>query len=78
MAVFPNPMTDGATLVSTDALSDRDQVRLLDLNGRTVRLLYGNGSRTQYLDRGELPSGMYAVQVIRASGTVSSFRIVVD
>ena len=78
MAMFPNPMTHGATLVSTDALSHDDQVRLLDLNGRTVRLLYGNGSRTQYLDRGELPSGMYAVQVIRASGTVSSFRIVVD
>ena len=78
IAVFPNPMTHGANLVCTEPLTNGDQVRLLDLNGRTLRLLYGHGSRTVYLDRGELPSGMYAVQVIRASGPVSSFRIVVD
>ncbi|MCB0816163.1 MAG: hypothetical protein KDB77_01455, partial [Flavobacteriales bacterium] len=65
-------------LVCTEPLTNGDQVRLLDLKGRTLRLLYGNGSRTLYLDRGEIPSGMYAVQVIRASGPASTVRLVLE
>ena len=78
LAVFPNPMTHGADLISTEPLANGDRVRLLDLNGRMVRLLHGNGSHILHLDRGDLPSGMYAVQVVRTSGTVRTVRLVLE
>lgn len=68
MRVRPNPMNGNARLICDAVLGSRDLIRILDLNGRSVREQFGTGRDVIPLDLGELAFGTYVVHVVRADG----------
>ncbi len=63
MAVVPNPMSDAARVVFSEALSADARIELVDASGRVLRTLNGNGSSTVVIERGHLESGLYVLRV---------------
>jgi hypothetical protein len=78
MAVVPNPMSDAARIIFSRALAPDAHLDLLDMNGRVVRNLAGNGRRELVIERGHLESGLYVLRVMRDGEHVGSARIVID
>jgi hypothetical protein len=77
MAVVPHPMSDAARVIFSEALNTGTRIELLDVNGRVVRTMNGNGSREVLIERGHLESGMYILRVLRESARIGSVRVVV-
>jgi hypothetical protein len=77
LEVIPNPMTDHAGLVVPEPLGTDARIVLLDVNGRMLRTMNGNGSREMLIERGHLESGMYVLRVTSAGVQLGATRIVV-
>lgn len=70
--VFPNPANDLLQLYFPEALSQLRRIRLLDLQGHTVReLVAGPQARTAQMEVDGLPAGLYIVQVQGGSKSVA-------
>ena len=77
IAVVPNPMSDMARLVFSEALVSDTRLELVDVNGRIMRTMIGNGTREIRIERGHLESGMYVLRVMRGGEHIGSARIVI-
>lgn len=71
-AAFPNPFRDTARLRLALDRPERTRVRLVDLLGRELRIVYdgmlpAGESRTLEIDAGGLPDGLYLVRVETAT-----------
>ena len=78
IAVVPNPMSDAARMVFSEALASGTRMELVDVNGRIVRKLNGNGSRELRIERGHLESGLYVLRVMCGTERRCSARLVLD
>lgn len=74
-AVVPNPFHEHTRLISN--LPIRGTIELLDLHGRVVRILQGNGTREVLIERGDLASGVYTVRVKGDDAICATTRLVV-
>ena len=70
-------MGDAARLVLSEPLGSDARMELVDINGRTVRTMNGNGKREALIERGHLESGMYVLRVLRGGELIGSVRVVV-
>lgn len=77
MAVVPNPMSDRARLILSEALHADSRIELVDASGRSLRVMFGNGSREVLMDRGHLESGLYVLRVMRDGEHIGSTRIII-
>lgn len=77
-SVGPNPLTARAALVCSRPIASSIRIALVDLHGRTVRTLHGNGSCEVPIERGALASGVYTVLATNDNGPVYSTRVVVE
>ncbi len=50
----------------------------MDMHGRVVRKMIGNGSRELIIERGDLSSGAYTVRLIAAHERVGVVRLIVE
>jgi Secretion system C-terminal sorting domain len=73
--IFPNPFSDRSTISCPWAIS---RIELIDLHGRVVRTLQGNGTREVMIERGALQSGLYMVRVMDVHGQRAALRVVVQ
>lgn len=64
-SVFPNPCKDKITIQNVEP---KDQILLLDMNGRTLRYCSSQNGET-VLDLTRLPQGTYVLQLIRQGHT---------
>jgi hypothetical protein len=78
LTLSPNPFTTSAKLMCPRTALSLTKVELVDLHGRVVRTLQGNGTREVIIDRGDLASGIYTVRVIDADGLAATARLVVQ
>ncbi len=78
MRVQPNPMSDAARVVFSEALSADARIELVDASGRVLRTMNGNGSSAVIIERGHLESGLYVLRVVREGTRRGAARIVVD
>lgn len=69
--VFPNPAKSFFTIQYRDGIKNIEAVKLLDLNGRTVRNYTGLNSIEFQLQRNELTPGLYILQVSLPDGVVN-------
>jgi type IX secretion system substrate protein len=76
--VYPNPVTDGKLVVAIRSTESFDaEMRLLDMSGRIFQhsrghqIIAGNQWNVE-LNTGELPPGLYIVQVISDRGILTS------
>jgi hypothetical protein len=83
LRIFPNPVTENATI--TYALEQETEVMIefLDLNGRRIQLLQPNallpaGPHQWEMHTASLPAGMYVVRMRSAQGQVMVERVVVE
>ena len=69
--VFPNPANNFLTIQYRDGIKNIEAVKLLDLNGRTVRN-YTDLKTTEFeLQRNDLTPGLYILQVSLPDGVVN-------
>ena len=64
--MFPNPANDIVTIRSEVAF---EEVRMLDLNGRLVKISAVNGDKVAVLNVSDLNSGVYFLEIKTAEGT---------
>jgi hypothetical protein len=64
--MFPNPANDIVTIRSEVAF---EEVRILDLNGRLVKISAVNGDKVAVLNVSDLNSGVYFLEIRNAEGT---------
>ncbi len=76
MAVVPNPLNPVGRVFFSQTLPTDARLELVDMNGRVVRSMAGNGRRELVIERGPLESGMYVLRVMRGSGQIGTVRIV--
>lgn len=78
MTVVPNPMSDAARVIFGEELSSDARIELVDINGRTIRTMSGNGSREVRIERGHLESGLYVLRVMRGGMHIGSARVIMN
>jgi hypothetical protein len=74
ISAFPNPAEEQITVQIRGA--DAQTLRLYDISGRLLRSIDVRGKHAIAIDRAELSSGIYFLQVESAEGRRSALRIV--
>lgn len=67
LLVYPNPFTEWVNVSGNTKISD---IRVVDLSGKTVKQFSENGNRFVQIQIGDLPSGIYLMEVHTESGRV--------
>ncbi len=78
MALVPNPSMGSPRLVLDEPLGERDQVQVMDVNGRVHRELMARGRQEIEVDRGALAAGLYVVRVLRDGKQLGVVRMVLQ
>jgi hypothetical protein len=65
VSVYPNPCSGWLTVSSTQILDDQSVIKILTLDGRTVKSIRGLSENSCRIDMQELPGGLYLVSVER-------------
>ena len=71
--VVPNPVTESADIVFNLAQNTRVEVKLMDLQGRTIQVLANGalaGSQRIALDASQMSAGMYILQLSTPEGSL--------
>lgn len=76
LEVFPNPANEGFT-VQTEAGHPIRTIRVSDLNGRIVANFTNVNATTKYINRGDLPRGVYVLQLHLDEGTTAR-KLILD
>ncbi len=74
LQVFPVPMRDHLHVTCTQPVPGNASVQVLDVRGRILRTLRGNGTNTLIIDRGDLAPGLYVLRV----DSLGAVRFVVE
>jgi len=74
----PNPMAFSVQLVVDHVISTADLIHLLDASGRRVRSFSGNGSRSIHIERGDLASGLYWIELHSHGRSVQSHALIIE
>ncbi|MEO8067544.1 MAG: T9SS type A sorting domain-containing protein [Flavobacteriales bacterium] len=78
ITVLPNPFTTATRILCNEVLDANTRIDLVDVHGRSVRTIQGNGTREVLIERGDLRSGLYTVRVMEDAGMRAAVRIVVE
>ncbi|MCY7411042.1 MAG: T9SS type A sorting domain-containing protein [Chitinophagales bacterium] len=76
--VYPNPMVTGATISLTTNAADNSSLVIADMQGKIVRTVSFNGERNVTIDRGDLASGIYVIDLITEDQLVERQKLVVQ
>lgn len=76
--VAPNPFSEHSVLSTPIELPPAVSVEVVDMKGRTILFLAGNGTRNIPLDRGPLMGGMYVARAFTEDGPIGAVRFVVQ
>jgi hypothetical protein len=78
LSIFPNPMSESATLKINNRFNADINVSLIDPSGRMVRD-YGNVNESQLtIDKNGLSSGMYFVQVMNEQRILTREKLIIN
>lgn len=80
IALVPNPFNEIAVLMFGEVMTPQDRIQIIDVNGRAVQEMQGNGTNTSTINRHGLSSGLYVVRVLRngTTNTTTTIRMVVE
>jgi hypothetical protein len=75
VSIYPNPMTDKATI----ALGNQDfyKVQVLDITGRMISAMDHVQGKVE-LNSAEMRGGMYFVNVINSQGALKTIKLIVE
>jgi hypothetical protein len=74
----PNPAHGrcDVRLTCPGELRSNDRIEVIDLHGRVLRSVPGNGTREMLIERSELQAGLYMVRLVRDGIPSGSVRVV--
>ena len=78
LTVVPNPAVGDIRLVCRGELRRTDAIEIVDVNGRILRTIHGNGTREVLIERGDLSPGMYLVRILRNGAPWGSACVVAE
>lgn len=78
VGILPNPVQGIATMRFAHTLGPNAHLVVLDVQGRTVISMRGEGSRSLEVDCSELAPGLYLARMVEAGGSECSGRFVVE
>ena len=70
IGIHPDPVVDHMIVTGKDPISVNDRIELLDMDGRIVRSVRGNGTHEVRIERDDLRSGMFLLRILPASGSL--------
>ena len=73
--VFPNPFVDFCQLRFRSTLGNNSTIDLMDIEGRVLLTLHGNGTREVRIDRSDLVAGLYVVRVMSDGMQLGTVRV---
>ena len=73
--VFPNPSSGDFTVRVPGPIQN---AQLVDVRGRVLRIIIGNGTDQLRIDGDDLSQGLYVVRVVQDNGAVVAGRVVVE
>ncbi|MBK9074787.1 MAG: T9SS type A sorting domain-containing protein [Flavobacteriales bacterium] len=72
------PFHDQTRITFTVPLGSDARIELLDVQGRLLRSLSGNGTREVIIERDGLGAGLFLVRVMRDGAQLGAMRIVAE
>lgn len=78
LRVIPNPASDGIRVFCDQPLTPDMRIEIMDLNGRTVRTLWGSGDQGLFIPRYGLSPGLYGVRILRDLSPVAFVSVVFE
>ncbi|MBK6474146.1 MAG: T9SS type A sorting domain-containing protein [Flavobacteriales bacterium] len=78
VTVTPNPFNTRTRLDFNEVLTKDHMIEVIDVSGRTLRTLQGNGTSALILERGELSVGLYMVRISKAEKLLSAVSVAVE
>ncbi len=76
VSIFPNPFGDRITLVHDLVLEEDHSIQLVDMVGRTLNAVKGNGTNRLEINTIGLANGVYMLQHTYLGQTKGSWRII--
>jgi len=73
--LFPNPFTTSTTIRSDHPISS---YRIYSISGRLVREAENSSGNTITIDRGNMPSGMYFIEVLSEDSTIARQKVIIQ
>ncbi|MBK9599255.1 MAG: T9SS type A sorting domain-containing protein [Flavobacteriales bacterium] len=76
--IFPNPVHGTTMLYTEEVLSVHARIEVMDVQGRALLTMVGNGDRALHLDASSLVPGLYMIRVLDGTEIQYSGRFVVE
>lgn len=77
MTARPNPFVDRCEVVFSEPVGTEATLALMDVTGRTQRLVRGTGTRSITIDRGSLAAGIYHARLIEHGSLGAGLHLVI-
>ncbi|MEM7035577.1 MAG: T9SS type A sorting domain-containing protein [Bacteroidota bacterium] len=77
VTVQPNPFTEGTQLSFPNPLQEAFNLEIFDIDGKRMRRIEGITGESIYLDRGNLPAGIYLYQ-LSGTGKAQTGKILIQ
>ena len=61
--IYPNPFNDRTIIEFPNPLKEKYTLRVVDLSGKTVRIIQNITDSRVELEKGDLPSGIYFIEL---------------
>lgn len=78
ITLVPNPASSGTVLQLPFTLYRTDAVQVVDVNGRVMRSIRGNGTRAMNIERDGLDAGIYVLRIINEGSLGATVRLVLE
>lgn len=77
VSIYPNPMNINA-VIEFDEAQVNTMVKIIDLKGQEIRTYHLNGEKKIMIEKGEINSGIYFIQVITETNEIYSTRLTIE
>jgi Secretion system C-terminal sorting domain len=78
LQLYPNPMKESTTVLFNNLNGIPERVCLTDLSGKQVKTIAIAGESSVVINRDELKTGMYLVQILSGSKVLGQARLLID
>lgn len=76
-SIFPNPFTS-QTIITFNEIQKNTTIKIMDVLGKEIKTAIIIGAKKLIIEKGEMPKGVYFVQVIDANKNMMNKKIVVQ
>lgn len=76
ISIYPNPVTDGATLLVSSSVNGNFSFEIYDAAGKLVRTQVGSFNQAMRIERAELANGNYTYKIVRSDEIIGTGTLI--